>query len=177
MDKNGRAYYLKHCCFYIWGKHGSPPHPLKMKNMPEGKRKQGAHTSTAISTTQCKGLTTITSFHEGWSYTLTLPGVLTRNTKLQLISSPVGQFTYPAPSCSSQGCSNKWGVTLIWEAGETSCCIAKTELHYLQHSGNTKPSDTNEFSLSIHIETTIGISNINNLNLKAICYFKVFTDI
>lgn len=77
-----------------------------------------------------------------------------------------------------QGCINGWEVTLVPEAGEAIYCTAKTVLHYLQaillEQILPKPSNTNTFSLNVWIKTTREISNMSNLNVKVICYFKVF---
>lgn len=57
--------------------------------------------------------------------------VYSRNTKLKLMSNTVGPNSELSLSWGkARGCSNRWEVTLVPEAGEAIYCTAKTELCY-----------------------------------------------
>lgn len=73
MEKNGMAYYMKALLFLHLGWAFLSTTSLRDEKHAWGRMKHWAHTGTATSIMQFKGLTTITSFHEGWSYTLNHP--------------------------------------------------------------------------------------------------------
>lgn len=172
MEKNGMAYYMKALLFLHLGWAFLSTTSLRDENHAWGRMKHWAHTGTATFIMQFKGLTTITSFHEGWSYTLNHP----------MDSQQEHQGTVDIqPSRTIHLSSSKltlpWGVKVrVTYEGVTLFQVSRWD--FLLKTETTlptifleevlpKPSDTNMFSLSVCTETTTGISNMSNLNLKS----------
>lgn len=140
MEKNGRAYYMKALLFLHLERALLSTTFLRDEKHAWGRMMQRAHTSTAISTMQFKGLTTIPSFHEGWSYTSNPPTGSQQEHQDTVDIQPSRANHLSAPSWPSHGGGGKIrvtyeGVTLPRSRWDF-LLKRKQKLHYLQYFWN-----------------------------------------